>query len=162
MLGVSIRLSPSQILTTSRCILYHIVSRNALACGQRLRRLPTKYPYAHSRSDSYLIVLGVPSVLESSMMSVLTWSPLYNSAGFLKSPSSCACRGASSAKLFRSWFSQLVGNIACILAPCLCRMSTMPRMVRQITVRPPIAPPITGPSFVEAERGGKAEEGDTY
>ena len=31
-------------------------------------------------------------------------------------------------------------------------------MVRQITVRPPIAPPITGPSFVEAERGGKAEE----
>ena len=31
-------------------------------------------------------------------------------------------------------------------------------MARQITVRPPIAPPITALSFVEVEKGGEAEE----
>lgn len=33
-------------------------------------------------------------------------------------------------------------------------------MVRQITVRPPIAPPITDLSFVEVEKEGEAEDGD--
>lgn len=33
-------------------------------------------------------------------------------------------------------------------------------MVRQITVRPPIAPPITALSFVEVEKEGEAEDGE--
>jgi hypothetical protein len=36
-------------------------------------------------------------------------------------------------------------------------MSTIPRMVRQITIRLPIVPPTTAPRFVEEEEEGEAE-----
>ncbi|KAF2134077.1 hypothetical protein P153DRAFT_381249 [Dothidotthia symphoricarpi CBS 119687] len=42
----------------------------------------------------------------------------------------------------------LSGDIACPLTPCLRRMSTIPRMVKQITVSPPMAPPTIGPRFI--------------
>jgi hypothetical protein len=47
---------------------------------------------------------------------------------------------------------------SCTLAPCLRRMSTIPRMVRQITIRLPIVPPTTAPRFVEEEEDDEAEE----